>query len=408
MQSLLNVTVYCLSGTGNSLRAARWFEETTKGKGIDATVVPLESARPERELVDSHHQLAVFVFPTHGFTAPWKMIKFAFSMPRRKRVQAFCAATRGALKFGRFTVPGAAGTAALLIALILLLKGYRLRGITGLDMPSNWMSLYSGFSTENAPPYIEKRRAGARRIFRQVLAGKPHWASWSNAWDLLVWGLPLAWLSALYLLFGRFFLAKLFFATNACTGCGQCAEHCPNNAIIMKGRRHPRRPYWMHDCESCMRCMAWCPSHAVEAGHSWAVILWLVTTLPGGAWALSRLAAQLPFIAGLENRFTILLADIAYFYASLFLSYAVFHRLLRLRWFNELFARTTLTRLYPRYHEPQTSLDDVTVKREEKEDEWEDFRKRAALQRTDQSADRRPDVLISDASRPFRPRCCRP
>lgn len=408
MHSLLNVTVYCLSGTGNSLRVARWFEETARETGIDATVVPLESARPERELVDSHHQLAAFVYPTHGFTAPWRMIKFALSLPRYTRVQAFCAATRGALKFGRFTVPGAAGTAALLIGLILRLKGFRLRGITGIDMPSNWMSLYSGFSTENAPPYIVNRRARARRIFRRVLAGRPHWASWSNAWDLLVWGIPLAWLSALYLLVGRYFLAKLFFATSDCTGCGQCAEHCPDSAITMKGRRHPRRPYWKHNCESCMRCMAWCPSQAVEAGHSWAVVLWLIITLPGGAWALSRLAAHIPFPIGLENRFTILLADVAYLYASLFLSYTVFHRLLRIRLVNELFARTTLTRLYPRYHEPQTTLEEITVRQKEPLDLWEEIRREAANRHADRAVDDRGEALVPDSSHPLKPRCSRP
>jgi hypothetical protein len=157
-----------------------------------------------------------------------------------------------------------------------------------------------------------------------------------------------------------------------------------------------------------MRCMAWCPSRAVEAGHSWAVILWLVITLPGGAWTLSRLAEQLPFIPGPENRFTILLADIFYFYAALFLSYAVFHRLLRIRWVNELFARTTFTRLYPRYHEPQITLSEITVKLEDEENEWEEFRKRAALQRTNQLSGHCTDVLISENHRPFHPRCCRP
>jgi ferredoxin len=262
-------------------------------------------------------------------------------------------ATRGALKFGPLTLPGAAGTAALVIGLILLGKGYRVRGIASLDMPSNWMSLYSGFSKEKAPKHIARWQKRAGRIFNPILRGRRHWISWSNAWDLLVWGLPLLWLSALYLLIGRFFLAKLFFANHNCTGCGSCSDNCPNSSVIMVGRRSPR-PYWKYNCESCMRCMAYCPTRAIEAGQSWAVLLYFITSVPAGVWFFSWLTAQYPGTAGLENWFSIQLVNLLYLYASLFLSYFIFHWLIRIRWVNAIFTYTTLTHLYPRYHEPDT------------------------------------------------------
>ena len=48
--------------------------------------------------------------------------------------------------------------------------------------------------------------------------------------------------------------------------------------------------------------------------------------------------------------------NLLYLYASLFLSYFIFHWLIRIRRVNLLFTYTTFTRLYPRYHEPETRL----------------------------------------------------
>jgi NAD-dependent dihydropyrimidine dehydrogenase PreA subunit len=364
MHALLSVKVYCLSGTGNSLRVARRLDAEAHARGIESSVIAVESADPDRELVPSPRQLVALVFPTHGFTAPWKMIRFALGLPPGNGAAAFAMATRGALKIGRVVIPGAAGTAALLIGLILRCKDYRLRGVTGLDMPSNWMSLYSGFSLNNAPPYIARWESRAGRIFGRILEGRTHWATLSNAWDVLLWGLPLLWLSLLYLLVGRFFLAKLFFANNDCIGCGSCADNCPNNAIAMKGRKNPR-PYWRYNCESCMRCMGYCPTLAVEAGQSWLVLLYFITSVPAGTWFLSWLTERFPGTAGLDGWFTVNLLNLLYLYASLFLSYALFHRLLRIWQVNALFTYTTFTRLYPRYHEPGTRLKDLERHREQ-------------------------------------------
>jgi ferredoxin len=359
MHSPISVKIYYLSGTGNSYRVARWIDGAAKARALDSTVIPIESADPQRELVASHHQLAAFVFPTHGFTAPWKMITFALGMPAGNGAAAFCTATRGAMKFGSLVIPGAAGTAALIIGLILLCKGYRLLGITGIDMPSNWMSLYSGFSRENAPPHIARWRSRANNIFQRVLAGQNHWFSWSNAWDLLIWGLPLLWFSVLYLIIGRFFLARLFFANHNCTACGQCAKHCPTGAVTMVGRRRPR-PYWSYNCESCMRCMGYCPSKAIEAGHSWLVLLYFITSVPAGVWFFTWLTARYPGTTSLEGWLSIQLVNLLYLYASLSLSYFIFHRLLRIRLVNALFTYTTLTHVYPRYHEPETELKEIS------------------------------------------------
>lgn len=40
--------------------------------------------------------------------------------------------------------PGLSGLALILPALMLRLKGYRIKGLRPLDLPSNWISLHPG------------------------------------------------------------------------------------------------------------------------------------------------------------------------------------------------------------------------------------------------------------------------
>ena len=137
-------TIYWMSGTGNSLRAAHWLGDRAGAAEVEANLVQAVHGDPEREVEPSDKQLVGLVFPTHGFTAPWRMIKFAWRMPRDKGAHAFCVATRGGTKFGPVKLPGIAASACFLLALILRLRGYRVRGVMSLNMPSNWMSLHWG------------------------------------------------------------------------------------------------------------------------------------------------------------------------------------------------------------------------------------------------------------------------
>jgi len=135
-------TVYFMSGTGNSFRAATWIAETAREQGVQAQVVPISGGRPNEEIEQGESHLVGLVMPTHGFTTPWQMLRFALRLPRRKGTHAFVLPTRAGTKFGPVFLPGLEGTAGYLPALILALKGYRVRGVRALDMPSNWTALH--------------------------------------------------------------------------------------------------------------------------------------------------------------------------------------------------------------------------------------------------------------------------
>jgi len=350
-----------MSGTGNTYRAATWMGIEAEKRGFLARVIPVEEGRPEGEIKDGKNHLVGVAMPTHGFTTPWPIIRFVLGFPRRKGTHAFVVPTRAGMRFGRVCTPGMEGTAGYLVALILLLKGFKGRGVMGLDMPSNWLALHPGLHPRNVEVIIDRGREKTLHLMDTILSGGTRFG-WGSLVELL-FGLLLLPISVGYLLVGRFFLAKLFFANHECDGCGVCAVNCPNGAIKMWFKKKVR-PYWTYDCENCMRCMAYCPRNAVEAGHSVGVILYYVTAIPASFYLVNGLAGISSWFEGLGNPWFSTLLQYAYILLSMFVAYLLFTLLIRVPVFNRLFTYTTLTHFYRRYHEPGTKLTDIKIKKE--------------------------------------------
>lgn len=348
------VLLYVMSGTGNTHRVARWMEAEARARGLAAELRPIRSHDFAADQPGRPGTLIGLLMPTHAFTAPWPAIRLALRMPRSTGAQAFVVATRGGTRLGARHFPGLEGTAGYLIAILLALKGYSVRGVLGLDMPANWIAAHPGFTRDAADSIISRAAPRASAFLGQLLDGRRRFGGWVP----LALGLALIPVSVGYLLKGRFLLAKVFFADSRCTGCGQCARSCPHGAIRMI-RLRAARPYWLYSCESCMRCMAYCPVRAVQAGHSWAVLLAWLCSLPVLTWLLPGLAPDSAWAAALRQPAVRRAVDYLASLAIIFAAYGIFHFAVRIPWINMLFAWTTLTRRFRRYHEPSTSLADL-------------------------------------------------
>jgi Pyruvate/2-oxoacid:ferredoxin oxidoreductase delta subunit len=190
-----------------------------------------------------------------------------------------------------------------------------------------------------------------------VLAGRRRFAGFLP----LLLGFVLLPISLAYALLGRFYMAKMMFAAPRCNGCGQCAEHCPFHAIRMWGHEK-RRPYWTFSCENCLRCLAWCPQRAVESGHSLAVVLYFVASIPASVYAMNWMVGRSWLADDLNNPVTQFLLQYPCTILSIFLTYLLFSLLIRIPAVNWLFTYTTLVHYYRRYHEPDTTLKDLDAK----------------------------------------------
>jgi hypothetical protein len=204
-----NAIIYFLSGTGNSYRTATWAGEEFENQNTNIQITPFENADPIKEIIPGEKSLLGLFLPTHGFTAPWMMIRFALSLPVGEGTHAFISATRGGTKFGNILVPGFEGTAAYLLVLILKLKGYKVRGVIGVDMPLNWTALVSGCSNKTAKSMNVRQKSKIITFVQAILNGETRFGIWSFV--SLFLGLIILPFSLGYLLIARYFLSKLFF-----------------------------------------------------------------------------------------------------------------------------------------------------------------------------------------------------
>jgi len=353
--------LYYLSGTGNTYRTAVWIKETALKGGISAAAIPVEKADPQKEITGEVAYVG-FGMPTHGFTLPWIVLKFLLSLPRGKGKDAFVWATRAGAKYGPIPgyPPGIAGSSIFITALILKFKGYKVKGLMSVNMPSNWMSLHSGLRSDIIETIISKAMPEVRGFAERIISGKSVLVTLNTVYEFTI-GIALLPISAGYILIGRFGLAKLFFANSKCTGCGLCAKHCPTGSIKMIGKGRPL-PYWSYSCESCMRCMGFCPNKAVEASQSLAAVFYFLTIhLPVSVYVYSIIMSYTGCSPESASIVTLLFYA-GYCFFVFFTVYIVFWTLTRIRFFNMICKYTTLTSIYRRYHEPETGLNDFKKK----------------------------------------------
>lgn len=346
----MNALILVHSGTGNSLRVARWLEEHLRADGGEVALAQVASGQPVPGPPAGSDALLVLVFPTHGFTAPWSVLRHAWSLPRRRGLPALVLATRGGTRWGRWLAPGMEGTAGLLVAAILALKGCRLRGWRGIDMPSNWTALHSALGQRS----VEALRSRAQRQLARVAArlhdGRTVMGPGTIVQTAL--GVALAPISLGYLLVGRQLLAKLFMASEACDGCGVCRERCPHAAI----RWFRRRPYWTLACESCMRCMSVCPRRAVQATQALGGVYLMLGTLATAATTAAAVRWWPVVGPWLSSPLSATLLSAGVLALILVLAYALAWLLGRTPVLGWLAHGLTLTRWYRRHRDPEVMV----------------------------------------------------
>ena len=156
-------------------------------------------------------------------------------------------------------------------------------------------------------------------------------------------------------------MAKVMFSNHRCVGCGLCARFCPNQAIEMRPAGKKQRPFWTYHCEVCLRCMGYGNKGTVEAGHSWAVVLYFLASIPVLSYLLYRLGVIYYKILGFGGSFFYELIYYLHLFIAIFISYWVFWNLIRITMVNKMFTFTTLTHYYRRYHQPETRLKQMAL-----------------------------------------------
>jgi len=334
---------FFLTGTGNSHQVAKWFLQ-----GLGQQLPELHQIKENQPALPTpENDLLVFSYPTHGFAAPWLMLKHIFRLPRGNGVHAVVLPTRGGTRLFGVPLPGMEGTAGYLVALLLWLRGYAVRAVSAVDMPSNWTAMHPGINSVNASVIANRGEAKAKRISREILAGHTFY----NGFIPLFLGILLAQLSLMYLIIGQLLLAKLFFAADNCTGCGLCRKICPKQAIgLLAGR-----PYWTYSCDSCMACMNFCPEQAVQVSSPSLLLFCCLSVVPLAALSTAASGYPAAWHAGMLG----FAVEYAFILVSAALIYLLLHHILRLKPAAALLATLSHTKYFRRYRSPGVSLPDI-------------------------------------------------
>ncbi|MDA3894023.1 MAG: EFR1 family ferrodoxin [Salinivirgaceae bacterium] len=327
-----SITIYYFTGTGNSGKVAEWFAETANQNNIKTELINIGEINRRYSTPPNPESLIVFISPIHGFNYPPAMLHYLWRFPKGKN-KVILMNTRAGMRIGKLITPGLTGVAFILGWLFLMIKGYRIKGMRPVDMPSNWISVHPGLN-QRAIKYLHIRnRKRVVAFAEKVLSGKSSFKALLE----IVQDIAVAPIAVLYYLFGRFFLAKSYYASKDCNNCGLCIKKCPVKAIKWVNNR----PFWTLDCESCMKCMSNCPKLAIETAHGSLTVFFIIYSgiLVGLFYKYFEL-----FFFQIANPIIPIIIKWVIPIFFVFLWYRLTHFLLRFRLFERLMVYTSLTK----------------------------------------------------------------
>lgn len=325
------IQIYCFSGTGNSRNVAVWLTQLAKDMNIESQIINI--AQIDRLSIEppDPDSLVIFVSPVHGFNYPPIMLHFILRFPNGKN-KVVLMNTRAGMLIGKYITPGLTGIAFYLSAIILIIKGFSIKAIKPVDMPSNWISLHPGLNHQTVKYLHEKNKIKVEAFARKIFTGKSHFKAMLEVYDILL--VPIAFG---YYFIGRFFLAKTFYASKDCTNCDICIKACPVKAIT----KVDKRPFWTLNCESCMKCMGNCPEKAIETGHGFVIVYSLIFSMV--LLAVFYKYFELYFFP-VNNELVKMLLESVLFIALNVLWYRIIHYLMRFRLVERIIVFTSFTK----------------------------------------------------------------
>jgi len=324
--------IYYFSGTGNSKNVALWMADIANEKDMEVGLINIgKTARRGIEPPDPD-ALVAFVSPIHGFNYPPVMLNFLTHFPKGRN-NVLLLNTRAGMLIGKWITPGLTGIAFYFAAMILKLKGYSIRSMFPVDLPSNWISVHPGLNERTVKYLHERNQEKVYRFARKVLAGGSDFRGVRE----IIQDTLIAPISLGYYFIGRFFFAKTYYASADCDNCDLCIKTCPVKAI----KKVDNRPFWTFNCESCMHCMSNCPKKAIETAHGSVLVIAMLSSLfiSGLFYSYFR-----QWFFNIEHTFLGFILESALFLGILAVWYRILHYAMRFKFIERMVVYTSLTK----------------------------------------------------------------
>jgi ferredoxin len=236
----MRTDLFFFSGTGNTSLAARAVAEALRKAGHTVRPVAVESADPEGY---EPGDLLGIAFPAAaGATYPF-VLDFIGRLPSAEGTGAFLVVTMAA----------SAGGVSPRVREALAAKGYSPVGLLEVVMPTNFRRERDPGGEDDAvlARGMEESRGFAERLGEDAA----EWPEGPGGFTRMVEEAQSLWRE----LRSRY---RLSVAEDRCTGCGECADVCPVDNIVMEDGI----PVFGDVCQVCMRCFSGCPEHAILVG----------------------------------------------------------------------------------------------------------------------------------------------
>jgi len=332
MATYKKLMVYYFSGTGNSENVSKWLAEVAIEKGMEVMLTNIGKTDRLHIKPPDPDALVAFVSPIHGFNYPPVMVNFLLRFPKAKN-NVLLLNTRAGMLIGKWITPGLTGVAFYFAALVLKLKGYTIKSMFPVDLPSNWISVHPGLNDRTIKYLHERNREKVTRFASKVLDGGRNFKGVHE----IIQDTLIAPVSLGYYFIGRFVFSKTYFASSDCNNCDLCIRECPVKAI----KKVDKRPFWTINCESCMHCMSYCPKKAIETAHGSLVLIALFSSLFISG-LFYRYFGQLFF--EIENTLFGFIVESALFLFILAVWYRIVHFALRFKFIERIVVYTSLTK----------------------------------------------------------------
>jgi Pyruvate/2-oxoacid:ferredoxin oxidoreductase delta subunit/flavodoxin len=339
MKPYNKLVIYYFSGTGNARNVASWISEAAAKYDIEYTLINIGIINRLKIDPPSEDALVIFISPVHGFNYPPVMLNFISRFPKGNN-NVVLMNTRAGMLIGKWITPGLTGIAFYFASAVLLLKGYSIRGMVPVDMPSNWISIHPGLNDRTVKYLHTKNKERVLRHAEKILSGIRYF----RAFREIIQDILISPVSLLYYCIGRFCFAKTFYASSDCNNCEICIKNCPVKAII----KADDRPFWTFRCESCMHCMGICPRKAIQTAHGFIIgIVMLNSFLTGLFYTFWN-----SYFMNIENWFIRFILEQFLFIIVLLVCHRIIHYAMRFRIVERLMMFTSLTKYKfwgPRY-----------------------------------------------------------
>ena len=239
---IMNNIIFCFSGTGNSLKAAKTIAASAFAEAESGNTEIVSMAKLGKYTLSKKYDTVGFIYPVYAWGLPKKVAEFAanLDLTSSKNAYFYSVATHG----------GQAGNGVYqMYELLHKRHGIKMNYGQDLKMFSNYVIMSD--MKKNVNEITEKSNAALVPIVDSI---KSRQNKSTNK------------LTKIFHFFNKMFINnvsnmdKHYNVNDACTACSICVKVCPVKNIELLNNR----PKFNNKCEQCVACIQYCPVKAIN------------------------------------------------------------------------------------------------------------------------------------------------